>query len=263
MTFWKMARRPRWIALLVFVMAVAAVFAWLGKWQVERAVISSAQNSIPDQRAVPLSTLLAPGVAMTEAAAARRVTVEAQLDTSSVMVLENRLNFGVVGYWVIGRLSAFADNELASLPAALGWAPTREVADAAVSSIRDSITAQALLPMMGRLMPPQQPTAPDPGADPNQLTAMSVAALANIWPLTVPTYYEGYLVLDEPPAGLETIESIPVITDASLNWLNVFYAVEWVVFAGFAFFLWYRLVRDALHREIEEQESDEAPLVLK
>lgn len=262
MSFWQVARRPRWIAMLVFVLAVSAVFAWLGKWQVERAVITSAQNSIPDQRAVPLSTLASPGVAMTEAAAARRVTVEAQLDTSSVMVLENRLNFGVEGYWVIGRLSTFTNDEPASLPAALGWAPTREIADAAVASIRDSLTAQAFMPMMGRLMPPQQPTAPDPGADPNQLTTMSVAALANIWPLTVPAYYEGYLVLDEPPAGLETIESVPVITDASLNWLNVFYAIEWAVFAGFAFFLWYRLVRDALNREIEEQASDEAPLLL-
>jgi cytochrome oxidase assembly protein ShyY1 len=262
MTFWQVARRPRWIALLVFVMAVAAVFAWLGKWQVERAVISSAQNSIPDQRAVPLSTLASPGVAMTEAAAARRVTVEAQLDTSSVMVLANRLNFGVDGYWVIGRLTTFTNNEVASLPAALGWAPTREVADAAVAGIRDSFTVEAFMPIMGRLMPPQQPTAPDPGADPTELTTMSVAALANIWPLTVPTYYEGYLVLDEPPAGLDTIESVPVITDASLNWLNVFYAIEWVVFAGFAFFLWYRLVRDALNREIEEQAPDEAPLLL-
>jgi cytochrome oxidase assembly protein ShyY1 len=248
--------------MLVFVLAVAAVFAWLGKWQVERAVISSAQNSIPDQRAVPLSTLASPGVPITEAAAARRVTVEAQLDTSSVMVLQKRLNFGVEGYWVIGRLATFTNNELASLPAALGWAPTREVADEAVASIRDSLTAEAFLPIMGRLMPPQQPTIPNPGADPTELTTMSVAALANIWPLTVPTYYEGYLVLDEPPAGLETIESMPVITDASLNWLNVFYAIEWVVFAGFAFFLWYRLARDALNREIEEQESDEAPVVL-
>jgi len=241
--------------MLVFVLAVAAVFAWLGKWQVERAVISSAQNSIPDQRAVPLSTLASPGVPITEAAAARRVTVEAQLDTSSVMVLKNRLNFGANGYWVIGRLTTFTNNELASLPAALGWAPTREVADVAVASIRDSLTAEAFLPIMGRLMPPQQPTVPDPGADPTELTTMSVAALANIWPLTVPAYYEGYLVLDEPPAGLETIESMPVITDASLNWLNVFYAIEWVVFAGFAFFLWYRLVRDALQRERELDEQ--------
>ena len=34
-----------------------------------------------------------------------------------------------------------------------------------------------------------------------------------------------------------------------MNWLNVFYALEWVVFAGFAVFLWFRLVKDAVERE--------------
>lgn len=36
--------------------------------------------------------------------------------------------------------------------------------------------------------------------------------------------------------------------------LNLFYAVEWVVFAGFAIFLWWRFVRDEhLRRENPEQ----------
>ena len=256
MSFWQVARRPRWIAMLVFVLAVAALFAWLGKWQVERAVVSAAQNSIPDQRAVPLSTLASPGEHMTEDAAARRITVEAQLDTSSVMVLANRLNFGADGYWVIGRLNTFSNNESASLSAALGWAPTRADADKAVAVIRDSLTVEAFLPVMGRYMPTQEPVPPAPDADPNELTRMSVAALANIWPETAPPYYEGYLVLDEPLAGLETIESVPVITDASLNWLNVFYAIEWGVFAGFAMFIWYRLVKDARQRELDEAATD-------
>ena len=34
----------------------------------------------------------------------------------------------------------------------------------------------------------------------------------------------------------------------------MFYAIEWVVFAGFAVFLWYRLVKDAVQREREEAE---------
>jgi surfeit locus 1 family protein len=37
----------------------------------------------------------------------------------------------------------------------------------------------------------------------------------------------------------------------------VFYAVEWVVFAGFAVFLWYRLVRDAVERERDEAAAAE------
>ena len=160
MSFWQVARRPRWIAMLVFVLAAAALFAWLGKWQVERAVVSAAQSSIPDQRAVPLSTLASPGQHMTEDAAARRITVEGQLDTSSVMVLNHRLNFGADGYWVIGRLNTFSNNERASLSAALGWAPSREDADKAAAVIRDSLTVEAFLPVMGRYMPTQQPGPP-------------------------------------------------------------------------------------------------------
>ena len=34
-------------------------------------------------------------------------------------------------------------------------------------------------------------------------------------------------------------------------WLNIFYALEWIVFAGFAVYFWWRLVRDALERERE------------
>ncbi|MCC7128649.1 MAG: SURF1 family protein, partial [Microbacteriaceae bacterium] len=34
-----------------------------------------------------------------------------------------------------------------------------------------------------------------------------------------------------------------------LNLLNLFYAAEWVIFAGFAVFLWWRLVKDAWLRE--------------
>lgn len=34
------------------------------------------------------------------------------------------------------------------------------------------------------------------------------------------------------------------------------YAVEWVVFAGFAFYLWWRLVKDAHERQLEEERLD-------
>ena len=33
-----------------------------------------------------------------------------------------------------------------------------------------------------------------------------------------------------------------------INWLNLFYAAEWVVFAGFALFIWWRLVKDDYRR---------------
>ena len=55
--------------------------------------------------------------------------------------------------------------------------------------------------------------------------------------------------------GLDKIDSPVPEIGASVNWLNIFYALEWVVFAGFAVFLWYRLVRDAWERELEDAEA--------
>jgi hypothetical protein len=47
--------------------------------------------------------------------------------------------------------------------------------------------------------------------------------------------------------------------DVSLNWLNVFYAIEWALFAGFAVYLWYRLVKDAYEREEEDKLTAQSP----
>jgi hypothetical protein len=68
--------------------------------------------------------------------------------------------------------------------------------------------------------------------------------------------YAGYLVLADAPAGLDTIDSPPPVTEVSINLLNVFYAVEWVLFAGFAVFLWYRLVMDAVEAAEESATVD-------
>jgi surfeit locus 1 family protein len=87
---------------------------------------------------------------------------------------------------------------------------------------------------------------------------MSVAALLNRWSdadgLRV---FTAFLVDDDAADGLETISSPAPSQEIQLNWLNIFYAAEWVVFACFAVFLWYRLAKDAWEREIEELEDAE------
>jgi surfeit locus 1 family protein len=89
------------------------------------------------------------------------------------------------------------------------------------------------------------------------MQTVAVAQLVNVWADydDRPVYF-GYLTTTEPAAGLEAIASPPPEESVELNWLNIFYAVEWVVFAGFAVFLWYRLVRDAVERERESAEAE-------
>ena len=80
---------------------------------------------------------------------------------------------------------------------------------------------------------------------------MAVPELINLWSSPPDGVYGGYLILDSAPAGLDRIDAPAPVTDVSLNLLNIFYAVEWVIFAGFAIFLWYRLVKDAWELEDE------------
>ena len=86
---------------------------------------------------------------------------------------------------------------------------------------------------------------------------MSVAALINLWADPPQSVYGGYVILGEPTGDLETIDSPVPSSEVTLNWLNLFYALEWVLFAGFAVFLWWRLVKDAWEREQEEMTAVE------
>ena len=61
-------------------------------------------------------------------------------------------------------------------------------------------------------------------------------------------------MLADPVAPLDPIVAEAPEREVTLNLLNVFYAIEWALFAGFAIYLWYRLVRDVVEREGEPVE---------
>ena len=75
-----------------------------------------------------------------------------------------------------------------------------------------------------------------------------MAELVNLWADPGPVY-GGYLVAERAPEGLQTIPTSAPELQGKLNWLNIFYAAEWAIFAVFALYLWYRLVRDEWERE--------------
>jgi hypothetical protein len=41
--------------------------------------------------------------------------------------------------------------------------------------------------------------------------------------------------------------------DVGLNWRNAAYALQWVVFAGFALFFWNRFRRDLVNRPVPQE----------
>ncbi|MHA6669973.1 SURF1 family cytochrome oxidase biogenesis protein [Homoserinimonas sp. A447] len=243
MSLWRVAVRPRWIAALVLALAVAGAFAALGQWQLERSIANSEAVDRTSETTVPLESVAEPQQPVTEASTGQLVTVEGDFVPGDFMVLEKRLNDGDEGYWVIGHLAT--DGE-AGLAVALGWAESEQRAADALALLDEDAPLRASV--TGRYLPSEAPQQGD--FESGEFSAMSTAALVNLWGTVDENgVFGGYVVAHEPADGLEAIFSPAPSTDVEVNWLNIFYAAEWVIFAGFAVFLWYRLVKDAWERE--------------
>lgn len=246
-TFWSIALRPRWIGALILALSVAAGFAALGQWQIGRAVENAVTTGPDTERAVPLERLDRPQTGVSNAEAGRIATVSGRFVARDTALVSNRYRIGVrdglggaTGWWTVGRLQTSGG---ASLVVALGWAPSRAEAAAAA---RELPTRE--LRLRGRYTVSETPDTDDP--EQGRRTVVSVAALVNEWP-EPGAYYGGYLISDRGLAGLERIVAPPPSQETQLGLLNLFYAVEWAIFAGFALYLWYRLVRDELEKEAE------------
>jgi hypothetical protein len=109
-------------------------------------------------------------------------------------------------------------------------------------------------------LPSESPLAnTDPG--PGRASAVSVAELINDWNVSS---YPGFVAAKTELSGSADVGALATGGDVKplligpqppaqqVNWLNLFYSVEWVVFAGFALFIWWRLVKDDYRRDLED-----------
>jgi surfeit locus 1 family protein len=247
-------REPRWIAMLLLALLVSGAFAWLGQWQLSRAVISSETAEKPTESVVDLGDVATPGEPLLDVVVGQLVTVEGTWVAGDFLVITDRVNLGVTGYWVAGHLSTGSESADPAVAVAVGWTEERETADEVAAELNADREA-SVVEVTGRLNASQGPEVPDDGEDPLELGTMSVAALINIWPdMAERPIYNGYIVAAEAPDPLTAIDAPAVEQGTTVNWLNIFYAIEWAVFAGFAIFLWYRLVKDSWERDQEERE---------
>lgn len=259
-SFWRIARRPRWIGALLLALGVAAAFAALGQWQLERSLESAVVDDRDTETAVALDSVAAPQEVMTTDASGRLVSVSGAWVEGDDLIVTGRLSgagasggdgsgaAGEPGDWVIRH---FETEGGASLAVAVGYGPVG-------AGIPNLPVGEA--EVTGRYVPSESPQLSDFEA--GERTTIAVAELINLWNDVGPVY-SGYLVLDVAPPGLETIAAPPPELPAELNLLNLFYAIEWVVFGGFAVYLWWRLVKDEqekLAADAAAEQPQPAPL---
>lgn len=265
----KIALSPRSLAFLTVSLIIAALFVVLSMWQLS----SSDQAAIvadPDKdRVKPLSEVIKPGEVATASTADHTVEITGRYDPESTVVIPGRLHDGAEGYWAVTELVLRDSDELwgpangpMSIAVARGWVQTADQVPAAPS---DPVT------VAGRFLPPEAPLG-DSELPEGQLASLSPAQLTNEWDAPL---YSGYVaaaaevpasqqlpVTDQGTLGsnatvmsgeLRDLDIDQQPTDTSLNMLNLFYALEWIVFAGFAVFLWWRFVRDEYLRQQDPQ----------
>lgn len=268
-TLGQVMRRPQWILALLLALAIAAAFAWLGRWQASHAFRSDVDELTRTETVRPLDELAGPTAGVPEIAAGAVVSLSGDFVPGDFLVVIDRMNRGSgeerqQGVWVVGHLATGADSSLA---VAVGWAPNEAEARAAIERLDaryggpEAVQRSIAYDVEGRYLPSEAPQVPRPSDDPHTMRTMAPAHLANAW-ITAPTgtVYGGYLVLHDSTrlggevletAGLTPIDSVPPSPPERVNWLNVFYAIEWVVFGVVALLLWYRLARDAWEKEHE------------
>ncbi|MFX1820148.1 SURF1 family protein [Pseudarthrobacter sp. CC4] len=266
---WKTALKPRWIAGFVFAIAISGVFVLLSQWQFGRSTRPEIPANPATEQVQPLTETLQPGEFFHGTDADQMVSAEGSYDPAKQLLVPGRLHDGRPGYWVVTAfavsgaptLSGVAASPQTWIPVARGWVADRAAAPAPPSGI---------LQLTGRLLPSEAPvpgTAPQPG----EATAVSVAELINYWEVSS---YPGFVAATAEITGGEDVSPAAVPGELlplnigpqppaqQINWLNLFYSLEWVVFAGFALFIWWRLVKDDYHRDLEDslEEEDEDTL---
>lgn len=261
---WKTALKPRWIAGFIFAIVISGVFVLLSQWQFGRSTQPEVPANPATEQVQPLTETLQPGDFFHGTDADQMVSAQGTYDPAKQVLVPGRLHGGKTGYWVVSAfavngaptLSGVAASPLTWIPVARGW-----VADPADAPAPPS----GIIELTGRLLPSEAPAA-GKAAAPGEATAVSVAELINYWEISS---YPGFVAAtaevadgaDVSPAAIPgdllPLQIGPQPPAQQINWLNLFYSLEWVVFAGFALFIWWRLVKDDYHRDLEEDLDDD------
>lgn len=228
---------PRLVALHLVTIAVLIAFSLLGRWQLGVFEDSGSPRAGTDPAPVPVATLAQVGEHLTTDKIGRQVSATGTFDGDRQLLVAGRDD----GFWLLTPLDL---GDGTAIPVVRGWVATPT--DPAVTAIPDGRVT-----VTGRLQPPEQADgAPIVARElpPDQVTLVSTAELINIW--SGVRLRDGYVVAtaqSPPPAvAAKPVPVAPPTEPGGFNWRNLAYAVQWWIFAGFAVFMWFHFIRDAI-----------------
>ncbi len=244
----RLALRPRWWAWHAALVVVLVAFGWLGWWQLQ-AFDRPTDESAPRARLVGIDRVTLPGGRLGADDPGRRVRAEGTWEASGQLVVPGRELEGKVGSLVVTPLRTASG----VLPVVRGWVP----GDAAPPP-------PGPVSVTGVVSPSEDEGDARVGAGavgPGQVAYVATVALLERLPYAADELYDGYVVLraQQPadPAAPELVEaSRSGGGDGPARWRNLAYGLQWWVFAGFAVFFWWSVLRRAAREQEPTPEPD-------
>ena len=248
------ALKPRWLGLFALVVVILVTFTQLGLWQLQVAQdkgLADALRKSHEARPALLDTVIRPHEAFPHPQSGRAVTAVGTYAGDAQFLVGPRRLDGLSGWWVVTPIDLRESGARLAVvrgfvtdPAAVGPPPPGVVS------------------VDGSLAPGESPTAA-PAVPAGVVTgtrvlgSIDLSVFVNEWPGEL---YNAFTFAQSEksatgagiptPQGLERVPP-PQVT-GGLKWRNAAYALQWWLFAGFAAFMWFRMVRDDARRDDDE-----------
>lgn len=234
--------------MLALALVLSTFFVVLSAWQFGQSTTESGQPAQETETPVEMTEIYEPGRSISTQEADRIVDVSGEFIEDTQVMVADRVQDGTEGYWAVAGFAVDGAPNGEIIPVVRGWSDTHQ---------QPGDPPTGPLELRGRLLPTEAPGEVPRDEPAGVLPTLSVAELINLWDVDS---YSGFIVdFSEAAIGDAPLEPVwvgPQPEGEDVNWLNLFYAVEWVVFAGFAFYLWWRLVKDAHLKRLEEEQLD-------
>jgi cytochrome oxidase assembly protein ShyY1 len=242
-------------------------FGFLGLWQLNVARDKGRTEQIraaPSRAVADIAAVLAPHAAFPRDGDGRRITARGRYDGSGQILVAPRRLAGASGYWVVTPLVVRSSGARVAVLRGFVTDPKQAVAPDSSTDVTVSGTlapGESASAVAGQVGASVGSTAPA-----GQLAALDLSLLVNRWP--GPLYNAFVFATGEQPDLTASVSPAvlrvppPALTGGGLSWRNAAYALQWWVFALFAAFMWWKMVRDDFEDRREGEtlsEPDDSP----
>jgi surfeit locus 1 family protein len=241
------------VGLLAIVVLVMFVFGVLGLWQLNVARDKGRAEQVraaPTLAVTDLAAVLTPHGPFPGDGTGRRITATGRYDGSGQVLVTPRRLRGEAGYWVVTPFVVRSSGARIAVVRGFVTDPRQALAPAGTE-----------ITVSGTLAPGESPTGESALAGPappdGQLAVLDLSLLVNRWPGTL---YNAFVFATAEQPDVTSVASPavqrvppPPLVGGGLSWRNAAYALQWWVFALFAAYMWWRMVRD----DYEEGRQDQ------